>query len=211
MFKNAYEGIKKIFLSEILMLIASIVTIVGAVVSLVSITQSGVSTANLALIGVFVIVFAIAAIVAFILNIVGLAKAKKDESNFKTAYILTLVGIVVSVVSSFFGNDKDLSDFFNVAIDLIWLLVTCFIVIGIVNLANQMKNTAVATKGNRLLKLIICVQVLALVIKIGSIICAIANVGQTVPAILTLVAGVLTIVYHFIYISLLGNAKKMLA
>lgn len=211
MFKNAYEGIKKIYISELLMLIASIVTFVGAIVTLTSITSFGASTTNLTILGVIVIVFAIVSLIAFILNIVGLAKARKDESNFNTAYVLTFAGIIASVLSSIFRNNKDLSDIFSIAIDLIWLLVTCLIIVAIVNIAKQVNDPAVAAKGNNLLKLIVGVQVLAIVIKVVSIICAIVKIGQTIPAVLSIIAGVLTVVYHLIYISLLSKANKMLA
>lgn len=211
MFKNAYSGIKKIYVSEILMLIASVVTIVGSVFTLTAMNMTGEVDTSVLIIGAIALVFAIAALVAFILNIVGLAQARKDESGFNTAFMLTFAGIVVSLISGFFGSDQELSNIFSIAIDLIWLLVTCFIIVGIVNLANQVNDAAVAQKGNNLLKLIVSVQVLSIVIKVAGVICNALKIGQMIPAILSIVAGVLTVIYHFLYISLLAKGKKMLA
>lgn len=212
MFKNARDGIGKIYISELMMLIASVITLIGTVVGMTTVQTSTTeaSETDLAVLGVFVLVFAIVALIAFILNIVGLAKAKKDEENFNKAFMLTFVGLAASIVSSFFSNNKNLSDSFNVVIDLIWLLVTIFIIIGVVSLAKQTNHSAVAQKGENLLKVIIGVEILALVIKAVGVICAIAKTGQTVTVILSMIAGAVTVVYHIIYITLLGNAKKML-
>lgn len=212
MFKNARDGIGKIYISELMMLIASVITLIGTVVGMATVQTSTTeaSETDLAVLGVFVLVFAIVALIAFILNIVGLAKARKDEENFNKAFMLTFVGLAASIVSSFFSNNKNLSDSFNVVIDLIWLLVTIFIIIGVVSLAKQTNHSAVAQKGENLLKVIIGVEILALVIKAVGVICAIAKTGQTVTVILSMIAGAVTVVYHIIYITLLGNAKKML-
>ncbi len=212
MFKNARDGIGKIYISELMMLIASVITLIGTVVGMTTVQTSTTeaSETDLAVLGVFVLVFAIVALIAFILNIVGLAKARKDEENFNKAFMLTFVGLAASIISSFFSNNKNLSDSFNVVIDLIWLLVTIFIIIGVVSLAKQTNHSAVAQKGENLLKVIIGVEILALVIKAVGVICAIAKTGQTVTVILSMIAGAVTVVYHIIYITLLGNAKKML-
>ena len=210
MFKNAYSGIRKIYISEVMMLIASIITIVSAVLTLITVGPSTEKDIKLIILGIFVFAYAIVALVAFILNIVGLAKARLDERSFNTAFILTFVGIAVSIVSGVFAQDTVLANSFNTAVELIWLLVTCFIIIGIVNLANKLSNSAVANKGNNLLRLILCVQILAIIIRILSIIFTALNISMVLPAIFAIIAGVLTIVYHFIYISLLSKAKTML-
>lgn len=149
MFKNARDGIGKIYISELMMLIASVITLIGTVVGMTTVQTSTTeaSETDLAVLGVFVLVFAIVALIAFILNIVGLAKARKDEENFNKAFMLTFVGLAASIISSFFSNNKNLSDSFNVVIDLIWLLVTIFIIIGVVSLAKQTNHSAVAQKG----------------------------------------------------------------
>lgn len=208
MFQNAHAGIKKIFASEIMMLIASIIICVGAVVTLASISETDENPTSIMILGAIVIAFAIITLIAFILNIVGLSKAKKDEQGFQTAYMLTIAGILVSLVSGFFSNNENISNIFTTAIDLIWLLVTCFIIVGIVSLATKVNHSAVAAKGTSLLRLIVFVQVLSIVIRITSIICNIMNVRAVIPVILSIVAGVLTVVSLYLSHAALQREKN---
>ncbi|MBR3299067.1 MAG: hypothetical protein IKI64_07675 [Clostridia bacterium] len=221
MFKNAYEGIKKIFTAEIIMLIASIVTFVGAIVTITADSNAvkdalnnpneASITAGVAILGIVAIAFGICALVAFILNLVGLVKARKDDANFNTALMLTIAGIVVSILSSILSKNENVVSFLNTGVELAYLLATMFIVYGIVSLAKQLKNTPVETKGNRLLKIIVIVQGIGIGARLLGAIFTVAKLNPVIPGIIGIIAAILTVVYHLIYISLLSDAKKMLA
>lgn len=221
MFKNAYEGIKKIFTAEIIMLIASIVTFVGAIATITADPNAvkdalnnpneASITAGVAILGIVALAFGICALVAFILNLVGLVQAKKDEANFNTALLLTIAGIVVSILSGIFSKNESVTSFLNTAVELAYLLATMFIVYGIISLAKQLKNTPVETKGNRLLKLIVIVYGVGIAAKLLSSIFTAAKLDPIIIGIVGIISALLTVVSHLIYISLLSDAKKMLA
>lgn len=221
MFKNAYEGIKKIFTAEIIMLIASIVTFVGAIATITADPNavkdalnnaSGTSLpTSVVILGIVALAFGICALVAFILNLVGLVQAKKDEANFNTALLLTIAGIVVSILSGIFSKNESVTSFLNTAVELAYLLATMFIVYGIISLAKQLKNTPVETKGNRLLKLIVIVYGVGIAAKLLSAIFTAAKLDPIIIGIVGIISALLTVVSHLIYISLLSDAKKMLA
>lgn len=221
MFKNAYEGIKKIFTAEIIMLIASIVALVGAIVTITADPNavkdalnnaSGTSLpTSVVILGIVALAFGICALVAFILNLVGLVQAKKDEANFNTALLLTIAGIVVSILSGIFSKNESVTSFLNTAVELAYLLATMFIVYGIISLAKQLKNTPVETKGNRLLKLIVIVYGVGIAAKLLSSIFTAAKLDPIIIGIVGIISALLTVVSHLIYISLLSDAKKMLA
>lgn len=221
MFKNAYEGIKKIFTAEIIMLIASIVALVGAIVTVTADPNavkdalnnaSGTSLpTSVVILGIVALAFGICALVAFILNLVGLVQAKKDEANFNTALLLTIAGIVVSIISGIFSKNESVNSFLNTAVELAYLLATMFIVYGIISLAKQLKNTPVETKGNRLLKLIVIVYGVGIAAKLLSAIFTAAKLDPIIIGIVGIISALLTVVSHLIYISLLSDAKKMLA
>ena len=221
MFKNAYEGIKKIFTAEIIMLIASIVALVGAIATITADPNavkdalnnaSGTSLpTSVVILGIVALAFGICALVAFILNLVGLVQAKKDEANFNTALLLTIAGIVVSILSGIFSKNESVTSFLNTAVELAYLLATMFIVYGIISLAKQLKNTPVETKGNRLLKLIVIVYGVGIAAKLLSSIFTAAKLDPIIIGIVGIISALLTVVSHLIYISLLSDAKKMLA
>ena len=221
MFKNAYEGIKKIFTAEIIMLIASIVALVGAIVTVTADPNavkdalnnaSGTSLpTSVVILGIVALAFGICALVAFILNLVGLVQAKKDEANFNTALLLTIAGIVVSILSGILSKNESVTSFLNTAVELAYLLATMFIVYGIISLAKQLKNTPVETKGNKLLKLIVIVYGVGIAAKLLSAIFTAAKLDPIIIGIVGIISALLTVVSHLIYISLLSDAKKMLA
>ena len=93
-FPNALEGVKKIYKAEIIALFGAIVGFVAAVLGLVG-AQSG-SVGGLAGAGILIIAMSVLFIIAFIMNIVGLNKARPDEENFKNALYMVFAGIVLS-------------------------------------------------------------------------------------------------------------------
>ena len=143
------------------------------------------------------------------MQIIGISQASKDESYFKTAMICLFVGIVGSLVGSIFSANTVVSGICNTVTQIMNLAVTLFVISGIVKLANQLNNSAVIKKGGNLIKVITAVYVLAL---IGNLIVLILGgyVASITACVIALVAVLLEIVAYFMYLSLLGKAKKML-
>ena len=114
-FPNASAGVKKLYTSEILSLIALIFALITAIagfftIGVIDAGVDGAVNAGLGVTGVFTILTAILSLIAFILSLVGLSRAGKDEPAFKYALYATFIGIVVSVVVGFVpeGFWKDL-------------------------------------------------------------------------------------------------------
>ena len=216
MFPNAYKGVKKLYSAEILSLIVIIMSIISAVLLIVSAAllqaQPEVELAG-GLLGVLGLVVVIAsgvlALIAFIFNLIGLIQAKKDEYSFRVALYFTVLGIILSVFISAFSSKEFLYSIFSTGANLANLLTTIFIVMGIMALAAKLENDAMIQKGGFILKVIVCVEVLALIASIISTIFRF-NAGQILAGVLLLVSGVLNIVAYFIYLGYLSKAKKML-
>ena len=205
-FPNALEGVKKIYKAEIIALIGAIVGFVAAVLGLVG-AQSG-SLGGLAGAGILIIAMSVLFIIAFIMNIVGLNKAKPDEENFKNALYMVFAGIVLSIVV---GATKDgtlihtlgesLSNICN-------LLVNYLVATALLNLANRLGDAAVAQKAKTVRTLLTIVWIIALVLQvIGNTFTAKAG---TIAFILVLIASVIEIIAYIIYLVLLSKARRML-
>ena len=111
-FPNAYNGVKKIFSAEILHLVAVILMAVGLVTAVIAgVVGTAVGDAAELTEGEFVVtvggiigavsilaVGGILALIAFILQIVGVGQAMKDESYFKTAFIFIFVSVIFEVI-----------------------------------------------------------------------------------------------------------------
>lgn len=210
-FPNAEKGIGKIFLAEILALIGTVAIIATTIFSVLAVVNK--TDALLVAAGACGIVGVIVMLISYIINIIGIAQASKDEGNFKTALYLTIFGIVFTVVIAILGNafpnNEVVSSLSNTTPDLINLFVMISIILGIRNLAIQVNDSAVERKGENIIKVLISIGIIALVARFFAVVIT-NSVGATISAIVLCIAGVLSIVLYILYLAYLSKAKKML-
>ena len=214
MFSNAYEGVKKIHKAEILALIASILILIGSILGATGL-QAGEDTAsgNGLLVGggLIVIVAALLMIVASIMNIIGVNRASKDEPAFKNALIALLVGIVANIVVSAFSGNPTVSSIGKTINNLTEVLASYFICTGVISLADRLGNSAVSASGKKVRSILMGIWVASAVLNALAILFGTNETMQTILGITAIVSGIISIVAYFLYIGLLGKAKKMLA
>ena len=214
-FPNAFRGVKKIWLAELLMLLAAIVGIVLIVViaansSLVGeeviVNEDAVKTPA-AILGIGT---ALIALVAFVLNLLGLINARKDDSAFSIALLVTLLGIVASVISSIWSGNQGLVKWMDTVLTICSMFASYYVLTGIANLAEQFPDEAtkaLALKSRTLVEGTFCATVIfKLIISIFKI-----QDGSTIYTILSIVALVLELVSYVLYLRALSKGKKMLA
>ena len=213
-FPNAFRGIKKIWLAELLMLLAAIVGIVIVIVAAMNgsmvgediVINEGVKTP----IAVLGIVTAVIALVAFILNLVGLINANNDDSAFRIALLVTILGVVASAISAIWSNNETLNKWMDTAITICSMFASYYVLTGIANLAEKMSDAAtkaLALKSRTLVEGSFCATALfKLIISIFKI-----QDGSTISTILAVVALLLELVSYILYLRALSKGKKMLA
>ena len=217
MFPNAYEGIKKIYLGEILSIIAIAVGSIAGVAAIIGYkaTEAGSEEvgASAAFVGggIAVIIAGIIAIVAFILNILGISRASQDEPNFKKAMTWLVVSLIGSVASGMTAEGS----FLNLGADIINqvgnMLVTLYVINGVNSLAEKMGRTDLAAKGARLKNVILAVYVISLIFTVISGFMANSDTMTVIAGVLGIIALIVMIVAYFMYLKLLSGAKRMLA
>ncbi|MBQ3264602.1 MAG: hypothetical protein IJH07_02370 [Ruminococcus sp.] len=221
-FPNAAKGVKKIYTAEILALLSSIFLVIAACLFVFGYAAGEAGTANgsdvgLAMAGgsmilalVFVLAWSVLALIAFILNIVGIVNASHDETNFKSALLFLIVGIVSAILAGVFANSNGtVSSLLYSLYNLMNVFVTIFVIAGGVKLADRLNRGDVGRKGSNVLKLIIIINVLSLIASLISTFMG-GMVASVAAGVLLIVALVLNIVQYFMYLSFLSKAKKML-
>ena len=214
-FPNAFSGVKKIWLAELLMLLAAVIGIVLLVVVIgnttvvdntVIVNEAAIETPT-AILGLGA---ALIALIAFILNLVGLIKARKDDDGFSIALIVTMLGIIASVISSIWSNNQGLTRWMDAIKSICNLFASYYVLTGIANLAEKFPDSAtkaLALKSRTMLEGTFCATVLfKLAINIFNI-----QDGSTVYTVLSVIALVLEIVSYILYLRALNQGKKMLA
>lgn len=216
-FPNAASGVKKIFTAEILALISEILLLIAGVLVVIALgaaqnnANDSLALGTLAGFAIFGFGATVIAVIAFILKIVGISQASKDENSFKTAIICLIIGIVGSLVYSIFQTSSPtVASIGNLIYQLMNLFVTIFVISGIIKLADQLNDGVVSAKGSTLLKLITVIYALTIIANIIVLILGGYSVS-IVAAIIYLIALILTVVQYFMYLAYLSNAKKMLA
>ena len=206
-YKNAYDGIKLIYLSEVLTLIGALTLVASALLTLLLGADEvadviALVTMLLSLVGGLVLM-----LVAYILSIVGIVKGSRDEDGFRAALLFVLFGILLSVLSAVFNASANpvLNGIFTVLGDVARFAVTIFIIQAIRNIADRRNNGAVSEHGRRLLLIALIITALTLAAHV------LGFFPLIVPAILSLAAAVLSIVMDIAYLVYLSKAKKMLA
>lgn len=213
-FPNAYRGVKKIWLAEMLMLLAAIVGIIMVIVMAANGTMVGedivINEGVKTPIAVLGIVTAVILLIGFILNLIGLINANNDDSAFRIALLVTILGVVASAISAIWSNNETLNKWMDTAITICSMFASYYVLTGIANLAEKMSDAAtkaLALKSRTLVEGSFCATALfKLIISIFKI-----QDGSTISTILAVVALLLELVSYILYLRALSKGKKMLA
>jgi hypothetical protein len=156
------------------------------------------------------IVSAVVALVAFVLNLVGLIIARKDDSGFRIALLVTVLGIIASAVSAIWSTNAGLVKWMDTLTTIFSMFASYYVLTGIANLADQIPDAetkALALKSRTLVEGSFCLTVIfKLIINIFNI-----QNGSTIYTILAVVATLLELVSYILYLRALSKGKKMLA
>ena len=214
-FPNAFSGVKKIWLAEILMLLAAVIGIILIFViagngTLVGENEIVINESAKTPISILGIVSAVVALVAFILNLVGLIIARKDDSGFRIALLVTVLGVIASAVSAIWSTNAGLVKWMDTLTTIFSMFASYYVLTGIANLADQIPDAetkALALKSRTLVEGSFCLTVIfKLIINIFKI-----QNGSTIYTILAVVAMLLELVSYILYLRALSKGKKMLA
>lgn len=206
-FPNAYKGIKNIFTAEILAVVGILLLGIAAMSGAVAVAgaaagEEGVALASIGGLAVAGLGGSIVIIVGFILNLVGLSQASKDEQQYiKTAFILTIVGLVCSVISAFIGNATVVNIFRTIS-DVAGIIAILYVCKGIMVLAEQLGNQDIAAFADKVQWLIVIVYAVGIIVGLLPL--------STAAGVIAIIAMILKIISVVIYLMLLARAKNML-
>lgn len=146
-FPNAVSGVKKICVAEVLQILAVIMGISLTVALVANNVALGAEAPNQesalsAFVPVFGLGAALVGLAAFILNLLGVMTAQKDDDNFKKALFVILLGIVCSAVSAVFNSNDGLKRWMDTGITLSSLFASYFVLNGIASLAGKYPDNA---------------------------------------------------------------------
>ena len=206
-FPNAFDGVKKIYLAEILTLIGTGLSLITSVLGIAGESSDSLMLAAL----VFLLIGVGLSLAAEILNIVGVNRASKDEAAFRKALYAIFAGIVANVLISAASENQvlvHLGDFIETVSEF---LASYFICTGIINLADKLEDAAVSAKGKKVRTLLMGIFATSAVLSLLSAIFYTSETLMNLAGVVALISSVFAIVAYFMYLGLLKKAKVMLA
>ena len=207
--ENARAGFGKLFTAQVLGIIAafcSLLTLIPGIGPIIA----GAAIAILGLIG-------------YIMQLVGLNQAGKDEDLIKSAFGLAIfsliLGVVGGILGSVFTSATWISSIVNLVNEIISLVIVHHVLFGGANL-----NSALSDKAASTWKTVLTVIILDIIVTIGLVICGILGGGLVICGILggstasavvgivvivlTIVDVILDLISFFMYLSFLSRAKN---
>lgn len=140
----------------------------------------------------------IAAIVFAVISLVGLYSVGKDIAGCKTAFILTIVNLVISIVGSLTSLIPVLSVICSIAGSIISFLVVYYVCNSVAEVMTQVGAADIAERGVTVWKINLVCYVAAIVIAILAVIpvlSMIATVANLVIAIVSIIASILYMIF----------------
>ncbi|MBR3257610.1 MAG: hypothetical protein IKF96_01320 [Eggerthellaceae bacterium] len=206
-FPNAHEGVKKIFTAEILMIIVTIGTVIVSGISMSGNRSEGAIGAA----AIILVAAGVISIIAFIMNLLGIIQARKDEQQFTYALYAVIGGIVASLVQSAFPNNGLVVDAANTVSSICSARATYSVIGGIQNLAEQLGNADMIAKGKRARIIVVTLWLIVVILQLlGTIFGTGNDTLMLIESVLLVAAGVLSIILYFVYLSYLSKSRTML-
>lgn len=216
-FPNACKGLKKIFYAELISLIALVPYAVSMV--LIQFLPEEINENNAEMLPAEVVVTILSLVslvlmtVAYVLNIIGYVNASKDNESFKKAMLLTIAGLVLTVVSGIMENvnaSPILTNTFDSMEQILDLLITLTTISGIVTLSVTYGDLRMVDSGKALFKFLFAIYLPTLIAYVFVYMLRNTRSAAILSVTVTLISFALNAVYSLLYLRYLFRAVNML-
>lgn len=216
-FPNACKGLKKIFYAELISLIALVPYAVSMV--LIQFLPEEINENNAEMLPAEVVVTILSLVslvlmtVAYVLNIIGYVNASKDNESFKKAMLLTIAGLVLTIVSGIMENvnaSPILTNTFDSMEQILDLLITLTTISGIVTLSVTYGDLRMVDSGKALFKFLFAIYLPTLIAYVFVYMLRNTRSAAILAVTVTLISFALNAVYSLLYLRYLFRAVNML-
>lgn len=216
-FPNACKGLKKIFFAELISLIALVPYAVSLV--LIQFLPEEIDKNNAEILPAEVVVTILSILslvmmtVAYVLNVIGYVTASKDNESFKKAMLLTVAGMVLTVVSGIMENANGnpiLTNTFDSMENILDLLITLMTISGIVTLSVTYGDLRMVESGKALFKFLFAIYLPTLIAYVFVYLLRNTRSAAILAVTVTFISFALNTVYSLLYLRYLYRAVNML-
>ena len=213
-FPNAAKGVKKLFIANLVAVIAGILALVSAVMAAIGLKNDPVLIAA----GSVALVATIILIVVFIVQLVGLYQGGKDNALIKAGFYLTIAGIIFTVIGTIFKSITavpalvTIGGYLIVIVDGITVVALFYVLRGIAHLCEESGDEGLASHGRRLSFIVLILFVISIVLSLYSNILGNSTIEwvKTTIAVAGIVAAITELIVSLLVLIYYGRASKLL-
>ena len=216
-YPNAAKGIKKIYIAEILSILAAVLAIALVIMVAANHVDTGISGEEAAQalqsanIGAPFVIFGVAMmllmVVSYFMNLSGIVNASKDEEGFKRALWVLLASIAFGIVAAILENSNArVANWLKVPSTLFELVVTIYVLEGIGNLARNLGKKEIVDMSAQCRTWLICALVLSAA---AEVFVSLGTTGTALNTTSGIAAALLQIVAYVVYLRVLNKARLM--
>ena len=207
-YPNASDGVKKIYMSEILALTASVIVVICSVIGMLCFDDPDLE--NLVIIMGVIIICALGLFVAgYLLQIVGIVRASKDEPAFKVSVIAIVAALITTILEAVFYGNYVGSFIVEIAGDVAKFFLVHYIIHGIMHIAEHLERPDMIKKGNFIFRIIYIAIGFEVIVRIFELIFG-KEVGEQLSMPFGVAANILQAAEYFMFLIYVGRANKML-
>lgn len=207
-YPNASDGVKKIYMSEILALTASVIVVICSVIGMLCFDDPDLE--NLVIIMGVIIICALGLFVAgYLLQIVGIVRASKDEPAFKVSVIAIVAALITTILEAVFYGNYVGSFIVEIAGDVAKFFLVHYIIHGIMHISEHLERPDMIKKGKFIFRIIYTAIGFEVIVRIFELIFG-KEVGEQLSMPFGVAANILQAAEYFMFLIYVGRANKML-
>ena len=195
-------------MSEILALAASVVVVICSVIAMLCFDNPDLE--KLAIIMGVIIICALGLFVAgYILQIVGIVRASKDEPAFKVSVIAIVAALITTILEAVFYGNYVGSFIVEIAGDVSKFFLVHYIIHGIMHISERLERPDMIKKGNFIFRIIYIAIGFEVIVRIFELIFG-KEVGEQLSMPFGVAANILQAAEYFMFLIYVGRANNML-
>ena len=211
-FPNAFQGLKNVFTAQILSLIATGCTVLGAITGGLGVVAGSLATGLGG--GVLVLAALVLMLLSLIFTLMGLSRASRDEAGFKGAFYCSLIQLILvlllNIIMAFGIGGSVLKGVTNIITQILSILVIAYIFKGIDALAGKLGREDVSSAGHSVIVFLWVVYAVTIFCDMMSLLFPAAALFMGVIGVISFLAGIAMIVGYILYLVHLNRAIQML-
>lgn len=204
-YPNALRGIKALHTAAILTACGVVLSAVIALIGLV------VQSVELGVLTVLTLLLFGLSVAVFVIELVGVCRAARDQSKFADARTVIIIGIVLSLLGGLLFGGKGIPGALSeLAVSACGLWVKVLIIKGILSFAELFRNEDMIPEGNKLIRIVAISEGFVMVVNLLTALLPASDGVSVALSVLTFLSLALQIWQLILYLRYLRNAIEML-